>query len=80
MPEEVRALETLHAYAKICHHHPVKLRFEITERERLQNAFVPRVRGAKSGFDVPIPRPELVSEIPQLLSQKEPETLDDFLG
>jgi hypothetical protein len=80
MPEEVRALETLHAYAKICHHHPVKLRFEITERKRLQNAFVPRVRGAKSGFDVPIPRPELVSEIPQLLSQKEPETLDDFLG
>jgi len=45
MPEEIRGLETLEAYAKICHHNPVKLIFEVSERRRLQSAFVPRIRG-----------------------------------
>jgi type IV secretory pathway TraG/TraD family ATPase VirD4 len=80
MPEEVRALETLHAFAKICHHHPVKLRFEITERKRLQNAFVPRVRGAKRESETPTQSPDLVPETAQFLREKESVTLDDFLG
>lgn len=36
LPDEIRSLKSLLCYAKLCHHQPFKMEFEVTQRKRIQ--------------------------------------------
>lgn len=36
LPDEIKSLKSLHCYAKLCHHQPFKLNFEVKNRPRIQ--------------------------------------------
>jgi hypothetical protein len=42
MPDEIRSLDILEAYAKLCHHNPLKMTFKPSAREAVERAFVAR--------------------------------------
>lgn len=42
LPDEIRSLDILHAYAKLCHHNPLKMTFRPASMPAVQTGFVER--------------------------------------